>query len=266
MKSTLGDDNPLRYRGYVYDRETGLYYLQSRYYNPAIGRFINADIQLSTGSLAGINLFAYCNNNPLIYTDSTGMAPKWWQWVVSGAMFVAGVAMIATGAGSSVGGVLVCASVNSIISSYSSEAIGGTATAGWVGGMITGAVCGTGAGLAGNLLSSATEAAGLWCLGKAAASCSVAFGFGFAGSYAGQSTSAAIDGKTINKKETVNAALTTGSINCFAGIGAGMGNAITDLPAISTTTHVFANSLNAGWSVASEAALDTLSFIIGIFS
>jgi len=45
-----------------------------------------------------------------------------------------------------------------------------------------------------------------------------------------------------------------------------MGNAITDLPSISTTTQVLANSLNAGWSVASEAALDTLSFIIGIFS
>ena len=46
MANTLGQHNPLRYRGYVYDRETGLYYLQSRYYNPTWARFINADGQL----------------------------------------------------------------------------------------------------------------------------------------------------------------------------------------------------------------------------
>lgn len=194
------------------------------------------------------------------------MAPKWWQWAISTVMFAAGVTLIATGAGSTVGGALVCASVNSIIGSYSSEAAGGTSTAGWVGGMITGAICGTGAGIAGNLLSSATESVGFLCLGKAAASCSAAFGFGFAGSYAGQVTSAAIDGRSLDKNETVSSALTAGSINCFAGIGAGMGNAITDLPAISSTTHIFASSLNAGWTVVSEAALDTLSLIIDIFS
>ena len=74
MQFTLGLDNPLRYRGYVYDRETGLYYLQSRYYNPTIGRFINADNQLSTGDFAGLNLFVYCGNNPVIRLDTTGTA------------------------------------------------------------------------------------------------------------------------------------------------------------------------------------------------
>ena len=64
---------PLRYRGYVYDTETGLYYLQSRYYNPGWGRFINADNQVSAGSdLIGMNLFAYCENNPCNYADPTG--------------------------------------------------------------------------------------------------------------------------------------------------------------------------------------------------
>ena len=58
MADTIGAINPLRYRGYVYDRETGLYYLQSRYYNPTIGRFINADGIVGTGgSLIGYNLF-----------------------------------------------------------------------------------------------------------------------------------------------------------------------------------------------------------------
>lgn len=63
MANTLGQHNPLRYRGYVYDRETGLYYLQSRYYNPEWGRFINADNYPSTGQgLLGNNMFAYFSN------------------------------------------------------------------------------------------------------------------------------------------------------------------------------------------------------------
>ena len=71
--STLGLYNPLRYRGYVYDRETGLYYLQSRYYNPTIGRFINADAFTSTGQgLLGNNMFAYCRNNPVRRVDISG--------------------------------------------------------------------------------------------------------------------------------------------------------------------------------------------------
>ena len=49
MAESFGPVNPLRYRGYVYDRETTLYYLQSRYYDPELGRFINADAYASTG-------------------------------------------------------------------------------------------------------------------------------------------------------------------------------------------------------------------------
>ena len=73
MASTLGTYNPLRYRGYVYDQETDLYYLQSRYYNPAIGRFINADAFASTGDgVMGNNMFAYCGNNPVTRIDQKG--------------------------------------------------------------------------------------------------------------------------------------------------------------------------------------------------
>ena len=73
LATTLGAQNPLRYRGYVYDTETGLYYLQSRYYNPSWGRFINADEYLSTGqSFFGNNVFAYCYCSPVNLTDHTG--------------------------------------------------------------------------------------------------------------------------------------------------------------------------------------------------
>ena len=72
--------NPLVYRGYVYDRETRLFYLQSRYYNPRIGRFINADALVSTGQgLLGNNMFAYCLNNPVNACDPAGEAAIWLQ-------------------------------------------------------------------------------------------------------------------------------------------------------------------------------------------
>ena len=67
--------NPLRYRGYYYDSETELYYLQSRYYDPTTSRFVNADSYLSTGQdFLGFNSFAYCLNNPVIAVDSSGSA------------------------------------------------------------------------------------------------------------------------------------------------------------------------------------------------
>ena len=65
--------NPIRYRGYYYDHETGYYYLNSRYYDPEVGRFINADGYVSTGQgILGTNMFAYCENNPVSRVDPTG--------------------------------------------------------------------------------------------------------------------------------------------------------------------------------------------------
>lgn len=65
--------NPFRYRSYYYDFETNLYYLNSRYYDPEIGRFINADdIANLSNNFNGLNLYAYCLNNPSNYTDPNG--------------------------------------------------------------------------------------------------------------------------------------------------------------------------------------------------
>jgi RHS repeat-associated protein len=71
MASTVGVKNPYRYRGYRYDSETGLYYLQSRYYDADMRRFVNADFQLNP-EVMGKNLFSYCENNPIVNEDSLG--------------------------------------------------------------------------------------------------------------------------------------------------------------------------------------------------
>ena len=82
----LAEINPLRYRGYYYDSETGFYYLQSRYYDPVNRRFINADIYASTDSSDAVpcNMFVYCGNNPVSNTDESG--DSWFKALLSKAM------------------------------------------------------------------------------------------------------------------------------------------------------------------------------------
>ena len=108
MADTLGKLNPLRYRGYVYDTETGLYYVSSRYYDPEFGRFINADdidYLGADGSPLSYNLFAYCLNNPVNRFDVNGnwSMPNWLK-VTVGAVAIAGlaVATVCTGGAAAV--------------------------------------------------------------------------------------------------------------------------------------------------------------------
>lgn len=73
--------NPFRYRGYYYDAEIGMYYLQSRYYNPAVGIFVNADAAMFAIVGNGIlehNLFAYCKNEPVKNSDPSGHWTEYW--------------------------------------------------------------------------------------------------------------------------------------------------------------------------------------------
>ena len=73
----IATKNPFRYRGYYYDAETGLYYLKTRYYDPETGRFITIDdiSYLAPDTINGLNLYAYCGNNPILYVDYNGNFP-----------------------------------------------------------------------------------------------------------------------------------------------------------------------------------------------
>lgn len=93
LKDSVGIINPYRYRGYRYDTETGLYYLQSRYYNPEWSRFINADaIAVGEGELLGHNIFVYCKNNPVNMYDPSGYFS-----IGLGILLIGGLILVATG-------------------------------------------------------------------------------------------------------------------------------------------------------------------------
>lgn len=120
MASTLGTLNPLTYRGYVYDHETGLYCLQSRYYNPTIRQFISADtvetLNADYENINQYNMFAYCFNNPVNMYDDAGTWPNWIKkaatvFVVAAAVVTATVVTVTTfGAGSIAGVAMITAS------------------------------------------------------------------------------------------------------------------------------------------------------------
>ena len=138
----LAELNPLRYRGYVYDQETGFYYLQSRYYDPAIGRFINADDISNLGAeptLLTLNQFAYCANNPVNRYDLDGNAslPNWAK-VAIGVGIIAAAAAITVATGGAAAGTLLaavnCAAHGAMVGAMTQGAIGA------VSGAVSGAV------------------------------------------------------------------------------------------------------------------------------
>lgn len=94
----IGNLNPFRYRGYYYDVETKLYYLKTRYYDPEVGRFMTIDgiEYLDPETINGLNLYAYCGNNPVMAVDPNGN--KWWHWLIWAIIIVGlGVATALTG-------------------------------------------------------------------------------------------------------------------------------------------------------------------------
>lgn len=128
----IGILNPFRYRGYFYDEETGLYYLKTRYYDPETGRFITIDgiEYLDPETINGLNLYAYCGNNPVMYTDPNGTA-KWWEWLLGIVIIIGAVALSVVTAG-------LAAPISAALGGGLAGAIVGGAVAGAIGGAITG--------------------------------------------------------------------------------------------------------------------------------
>ena len=98
----IGNINPIRYRGYYFDTEIGLYYLQTRYYDPTTGRFVTIDgiAYADPESINGLNLYAYCGNNPVMNVDETGTMPNWLKWLIGGLAFIGAVVLTVFSGGS----------------------------------------------------------------------------------------------------------------------------------------------------------------------
>ncbi len=183
LASTIGEYQSMRYRGYKYDDELGLYYLNSRYYNPEIGRFINADGMLGeVGQLGTNNMYAYCANNPVMYIDNTGHS--WWNpfsWsneakIVAGAVIIVALAIATVATGGAAGGVagfilsgaLKGAAIGAVSGGLISGTIGGISSGSWEGfydgfstGFMTGAFIGGVTGAASNAIK-VGQAAKMW--------------------------------------------------------------------------------------------------------
>ena len=155
---TVGEKNPFRYRGYYYDTETGLYYLNSRYYSPEFGRFISADSLIDNRSANSQNLFAYCNNNPVNRYDVNGnwSIPNWLK-VTVGAVAIAGLALATActgGVAAVVCGAALSGAIAGGVSGAGIGAIGGGLSGGWQG-ALDGACSGF---MSGTLIGGATGA------------------------------------------------------------------------------------------------------------
>ena len=125
----IGHINPLRYRGYYYDRETRLYYLQSRYYDFANCRFINADTFATTDAngFLSANMFAYCENNPVGNSDPNGEFLNTLIGAVTGAALGAALALVT---GENVKAAAISGAISGGIAGFATDAIivtGGTA-------------------------------------------------------------------------------------------------------------------------------------------
>lgn len=143
----VGNINPIRYRSYYFDTETGLYFLQTRYYDPQIGRFINIDdiSYLEPESINGLNLYAYCLNNPIKHIDPNGN-------------FVITIGSLITAA---IIGAVVGGAIGGVYGGVTAASTGQNIFAGIMIGILGGAIMGAGAGVAGVFLAPAMAGASI---------------------------------------------------------------------------------------------------------
>ena len=261
----IGILNPFRYRSYYYDTGIGLYFLKTRYYDPEIGRFITIDdiSYLDSESINGLNLYAYCLNNPIMYVDYLGTIPEWAAWIISGLAVVGGIALIAlTGPlGGLIGGALVAAGVGSLVGGYTNKAAGGSFSAGYWGGAVSGFITGLGAGLGGFALYAAAETAGLVMMANLGASAIFSFAGGFLGNYYGSMMVSNIDKTEFDKETVILNSIVLGTLNIFAGFGAG----ISFTAGVSGTTVPY-KIVSTLISMGTEAIYDISSYAHGKFA
>ena len=127
--NVISQINPFRYRGYYYDTETGLYYLITRYYDPETGRFISADSieYLNPETLGGLNLYAYCGNNPVMAIDPDGTKLKWWQNLliaIGGIVIIAALAVTTVVTGGAAAGLIGAIAVGALKGALIGAAVG----------------------------------------------------------------------------------------------------------------------------------------------
>ena len=118
----IAEKNPIRYRGYYYDTETSLYYLKTRYYDPEVGRFMTIDgiEYLDPETINGLNLYAYCGNNPVMAVDPNGN--KWWRWLLGGLLLLGGVILCCIPGGQAIGASLIVGGASITLSNIMSAA------------------------------------------------------------------------------------------------------------------------------------------------
>ena len=195
--------------------------------------------------LNGLNLYIYCNNNPVMLTDESGKGfLDWLLGIISAILVVVGTVLIATGIGAGFGGLMISVGANSLVSGLTNTISGGSFTAGWFGGAVTGLLAGLSAGFAGSLILRATTISGLKALGTTLSAYAISYAGGFSGSIVGNMISNAYD----NKKNDWNTIFTNASIlgllNIFAGYGTTLIRAVKEVASKSTYrvfTSIFTN-------------------------
>ena len=221
----VGACNPFLYRGYYYCAELGLYYLKSRFYDPSIGRFISADSleYIDPHTVGGVNLFAYCNNNPVMNVDPSGhlvITTTILGWTIAAGFFVGGAFGAAYGA-------MTAASLGQNV-------LAGAAL-GLLGGALMGATAAVGCLLMAPILSGAAASVAISIGGiSTTLGAGTAFLLGTTTAFAGGAIAGAgveVAGQLVNYdgvtswKSVGQAALQWGMLNTFSAIASALGEA-----------------------------------------